>query len=426
MRRGVTPYRQLDGDISLPGDKSISHRAVILNSLAKGTAVISNYGPGEDCFSTLKCLAGLGIGITQTAPDQLTLIGSNGELTEPSDVLDAGNSGTTLRLLSGVLAGQQFHSILTGDESLRSRPMKRIIEPLRSMGATIHGRQKDTLPPLSILGGSLRGLDYTLPVPSAQLKSCLLLAGLLATDKTVIREPAQSRDHTERMLIDMGADLTVLGDTITISPSSLQAQDFIIPGDISSGAFWIVAGVVHSNARILIRNVGLNQTRCGLIDVLLQMGANLSIENERFEGGEEVGDIRINSSDLQGIEISGSIIPRIIDELPVLAVAACFAKGKTLIRDAAELRFKETDRIRVMAQELNRMGGDVQETNDGLVIHGPKVLQGSHCFSHGDHRVAMALAIAGLMAKGETVIEDADCTAISYPTFWDHLESLGR
>jgi 3-phosphoshikimate 1-carboxyvinyltransferase len=358
MRRGVTPYRQLDGDISLPGDKSISHRAVILNSLAKGTAVISNYGPGEDCFSTLKCLAGLGIGITQTAPDQLTLIGSNGELTEPSDVLDAGNSGTTLRLLSGVLAGQQFHSILTGDESLRSRPMKRIIEPLRSMGATIHGRQKDTLPPLSILGGSLRGLDYTLPVPSAQLKSCLLLAGLLATDKTVIREPAQSRDHTERMLIDMGADLTVLGDTITISPSSLQAQDFIIPGDISSGAFWIVAGVVHSNARILIRNVGLNQTRCGLIDVLLQMGANLSIENERFEGGEEVGDIRINSSDLQGIEISGSIIPRIIDELPVLAVAACFAKGKTLIRDAAELRFKETDRIRVMAQELNRMGGD--------------------------------------------------------------------
>ena len=425
MRQGVTPRRRLDGDISLPGDKSISHRAAILNSLAYGTAVISNYGPGEDCLSTLRCLASLGIEITQTAADQLTLVGSDRDLKEPANVLDAGNSGTTMRLLAGVVAGQQFHSILTGDPSLRSRPMGRIIEPLQRMGATIHGRRRDTLPPLSILGGTLQGLDYALPVPSAQLKSCLLLAGLSATEKSVIREPTQSRDHTERMLIIMGASLTILGNTMTVSPSRLKAQDVVVPGDISSGAFWIVAGVVHPDSRLLIRNVGINQTRRGVIDVLRQMGANLHIKNERVEGGEEVGDIYVTSSDLEGIEISGPVIPRVIDELPILAVAACFAKGKTLIRDAAELRIKETDRIRAMALELNRMGGDLQETADGLVINGPKTLHGARCSSHGDHRVAMSLAIAGLMATGETVIDGAECTAVSYPKFWEHLESLG-
>ena len=426
MRQRVLGAHRLEGQVSPPGDKSISHRAAILNAIARGTARVTNFSPGADCASTLRCLRALGVNI-QDDPDEhssLVVRGAAGAFREPDAVLNAGNSGTSMRLLSGLLAGQSFLSVLTGDHSLRSRPMGRILEPLRLMGAQVHGRMSDTLAPMVFRGGDLHGIEYRLPVASAQLKSCLLLAGLFAQGQTVVIEPAPSRDHTEKMLEAMGAPISVEDGVISVQAGPLTARDVRVPADISSAAFWLVAGAAHSNARLRITGVGVNPTRAGVLDALQTMGARIILEGRREEGGEAVADILVESSPLRATEVGGDLVPRLIDELPVLAVAACFAQGTTVIRDAAELRVKESDRIQAMVRELNRMGGQLQETPDGMIIHGPVRLRGAACRSYGDHRVAMSLAVAGLLAQGETTISGAQCATISYPGFWNQLEAL--
>ncbi|HJX69886.1 MAG TPA: 3-phosphoshikimate 1-carboxyvinyltransferase [Dehalococcoidia bacterium] len=429
-KRTIKPCPRLEGEITLPGDKSISHRAVIFNSLAKGKAEIANFAPGKDCLATVRCLRSLGVEIGQKGPKNFPtlLVSGTGkeDFKEAANVLNAGDSGTTMRLLGGLLSTQPFLSIITGDASLRSRPMGRLIAPLRLMGAEIWGRGKDSLAPLVIKGGRLRGIDFTLPVPSAQIKSAILLAGLFARGNTVLRQPTASRDHTERLLKQMGASLEINGTRISLTPlaNPLSPLNLHIPGDISSAAYFLIAGAVHPNARITIRDCGINPTRTGIVDVLVAMGAELKIENERREAGEPLADIVIESSELRGIEVGGDIIPRLIDEIPVLAVAGCVAKGKTVIRDAAELRVKESDRIATLSKELRRLGAEVEELPDGMIIHGGKILSGTEVDSHFDHRLAMTLAIAGLVAKGDTTINHAQVTQISYPAFWQDLMSL--
>jgi len=348
--------------------------------------------------------------------------------TEPDTVLDAGNSGTTMRLLTGLLAGQSFFTVITGDASLCSRPMGRVIHPLRLMGARIYGRNRDTLAPLAIKGQELHGLDYTLPVASAQIKSAMLIAGLFSQQKgrTVVREPAVSRDHTERMLRAMGVKVTAEGPVVTLMPPAAppKAIDVHVPGDISSAAYWLVLGAIHPNARVRIKGTGVNPTRTGIIDVLLKMGARLKAENERVINNEPVADLVVESSELTAAEIGGDLVPRLIDEVPVLAVAACLATGTTVIKDAAELRVKETDRIAFLVAELSKMGANVEELPDGIIIRGGGKLNGAVCSSHGDHRIAMALGVAGAIANGETLIEDAGVVDISYPGFWQELERL--
>ena len=426
MRQQVSGTSILEGEVSPPGDKSISHRAVILNAIASGIARVTNFSPGADCASTVQCLRALGIEINENPDDISTLVvkGSRGRFREPETVLNAGNSGTSMRLLSGLLAGQPFTSIITGDRSLRSRPMGRIVDPLRLMGAQAFGRQDGKFAPLVFHGGNLQGIEYDLPVASAQLKSCLLLAGLFAQGKTIITESSPSRDHTEKMLDAMGAQIVVKGSAISLQRSELIALDVRIPSDISSAAYWMCAGVSHPNARIHISGVGVNPTRSGIVDVLREMGARISLTNHQLQGGELVADIQVESSRLLPVEIGGNLIPRLIDELPVLAVAACFAHGTTVIRDAGELRVKESDRIGVMVRELNRMGGNLEEMPDGMKIHGPVKLRGTLCKSSGDHRVAMSLAVAGLLAEGDTFISGAESASISYPGFWTQLQSL--
>jgi 3-phosphoshikimate 1-carboxyvinyltransferase len=423
--------KQLVGEITVPGDKSISHRALILNSLALGNSRICNLSPGKDCLSTINCLRALGVKLTKQdgKPPAILLIGvGNAGLTEARDVLDTGNSGTTMRLLSGVLCSQHFLSVLTGDMSLRSRPMKRLIEPLRLMGAEIYGRDYDSLAPLVIRGKKLHGLSYTLPIPSAQIKSAILLAALFAQGDTTIEQLQPSRDHTERLLKRMGAKLESDNTHISLTPlnNPLTAVDFNVPGDISSAAYWLVAGAVHPNAEIKIVNCGVNPTRTGIIDALLAMGARLKVENQRLEGNEPVADIYVESSHLKAIEISGDLIPRLIDEIPLLAVAACVAEGKTVIRDANELRVKESDRIASTSRELSRLGADIEELSDGMVIRGGKALLGKEVRSYGDHRLAMSLAIAGLVGGGITSIQNARVAEISNPDFWQELKNLAR
>ncbi|MCK4723554.1 MAG: 3-phosphoshikimate 1-carboxyvinyltransferase, partial [Dehalococcoidia bacterium] len=421
--RKVAPPRQLTGEITVPGDKSISHRAIILNGLARGTGKISNFSPGRDCLSTINCLKALGVRIAGQEDKPLVLlihgVGNTG-LTEAQNVLNAGNSATTMRLLSGALVAQPFLSILSGDVSLRSRPMKRLIEPLRLMGAEIYGRDEDSFAPLVIRGRKLRGVSYSLPVPSAQLKSAILLAGLFAKGGTTVEQPQPSRDHTELLLTRMGAKLESTNTHISLTPltAPLTSVDLHVPGDISSAAYWLVAGAIHPNARLKITNCGTNPTRTGIIDVLLAMGAKLKVENKRLEGNEPVADLHIESSQLEAIEISREILPRLIDEIPVLAVAACAAKGNTVIRGASELRVKESDRIMTTVRELSRLGARIEELPDGMVIHGGKPLLGAEVKSHSDHRLAMTLAIASLVAKGYTVIQNARVAEISYPAFW--------
>jgi 3-phosphoshikimate 1-carboxyvinyltransferase len=420
----------LEGEVVLPGDKSISHRAAILNSLAKGKARIDNFAPGRDCLATVRCLKALGVKITREGlRDWHTLLVSGtGEdgLQEAVNVLDAENSATTMRLLGGLLAGQAFLSVINGDTSLRNRPMGRLIEPLRLMGAEIWGRGQDSFAPLVIKGGKLRGIDFTLPIPSAQVKSAILLAGLFARGNTVLRQTIPSRDHTERMLKRMGASLESEGNSISLLPpnSPLVSVNLRIPGDISSAAYFLIAGVIHPSARIVIKDIGINPTRTGIIDVLLAMGAKLKINNERLEAGEPLADIVVESSELKGIEVGGDIIPRLIDEIPVLAVAGCVAKGKTIIRDAGELRVKESDRIATVASELSRLGAKMEPLPDGMVIYGGRVLSGTEVDSHFDHRLAMSMAIAGLIAKGETTIKHAQAAQVSYPNFWQTLLSV--
>jgi 3-phosphoshikimate 1-carboxyvinyltransferase len=357
-------------------------------------------------------------------PNSLFIEGTSSFLNEPASILDAGNSGTTMRLLSGVLAGQPFLSIITGDKSLKSRPMDRIINPLKLMGANVIGRSNGRLAPIVFQGGNLSGIEYELPVASAQLKSCLLLAGMYADGTTKITEPAPSRDHTEKMLADMGIPISVENQVITVRKGQLIAKDVFVPSDISSAAYWMVAAAAHPDSKITINGVGVNPTRTGILEILNRMNAKITLGNPRKEGVEEVADIVVESSDLVATEIDGDIIPRLIDELPVLAVAACYARGTTIIKDASELRVKESDRIKAIVSQLNRMGGNLQEISDGMVIHGPVILKGTTCRSFGDHRVAMSLAIAGTLAQGETTILNAECSRISYPGFWEQIYSI--
>ena len=435
--RTVSRPASLAGALAVPGDKSISHRSLILNAIARGRASVSGLSDGEDVISTMRCLQALGVVIEPgSGPGDYTIEsegkgdskggGKGPHLTEAEDILDAGNSGTSMRLLSGLLASQPFVSVLTGDESLRSRPMRRIVDPLKLMGAQIMGRKDDSLAPLVIRGGSLKGIEYDLPVASAQVKSCIMIAGLSADGPTVIHQPGLSRDHTERMITAMGAKVEIDGLDLVVHPAQLKAVDIAVPGDISSAAFWMVAGLCHPNSKILVRGVGLNPSRTGIIDALSAMGAGdgLRLVDERNEGGEPVSDVLVTPGQLHGTEIGGDMIPRILDEIPVLAVAACFAEGVTVIRDAAELRVKESDRIATTVKELSRLGADIEAREDGMIIHGTGRLSGATCFSHGDHRLAMALAVAGLLCDGDTTVHGAEAASVSYPEFWEHLVSL--
>jgi 3-phosphoshikimate 1-carboxyvinyltransferase len=413
--------------VAPPGDKSISHRSAIFNAIASGSATVLNYSPGGDCASTVRCLRALGakIAVGKNDPTTLSIEGTGGKLKEPDQVLNCGNSGTTMRLMSGVLAAQPFLSILTGDDSLRSRPMERILTPLRLMGATVQGRDNGKLAPLVFRGGNLHGIDYHMPVASAQLKSSIMLASLFADGPTTVHEPFHSRDHTEQMFGAMGVQVRKHGRSVTVQPGTLQAADIRVPGDISSAAFWLVAAAAHPNARLRITGVGLNPTRTGVLDVLRSMGARIRVSDGPAEGGEPTGEIVVESSELHATElIAGEMIPIVQDEIPVLAVAACFAHGTTIIRDAEELRVKESDRIRTTVRELSRMGARIEELPDGMAIHGPTPLHAANCRTYGDHRLVMALAVAGLLADGETVIDGAEHADISYPGFWASLEQL--
>lgn len=421
----------LQGKISIPGDKSISHRALMLGAIASGETIIEGLLLGEDPRSTAKCFQQMGAKISALNSDKVIVTGIGiQELQEPLNILDAGNSGTTMRLMLGLLASQpdKFFTV-TGDDSLRSRPMSRVIQPLQQMGAKIYGRNSNKNAPLAIMGQNLKPIHYHSPIASAQVKSCILLAGLMTQGKTTVTEPALSRDHSERMLRAFGANLEIDVDThsVTIEGKvSLQGQTVIVPGDISSAAFWLVAGAITPNSDLTIENVGINPTRTGVLEALMMMGANITLENEREAAGEPVADLRIKSSKLKGCTIEGAIIPRLIDEIPILAVAACFAEGTTLIKDAQELRVKESDRLAVMATELNKMGANITELADGLEIIGHNNLQGTVMDSYTDHRIAMSLAIAGLNAQGKTIINRAEAASISYPTFVETLTNISK
>ena len=422
----VIPVERLSGEICVQGDKSISHRAVIIGSIANGTTIVTNFLTSEDCLATMKAFKAMGILIEEFDGNKLKIHGRapNG-LAEPPDVMDMGNSGTSARLLCGLLSAQPFFSVMTGDNSLRRRPMKRVTEPLRQMGARIWGRRGGEYLPLSIQGGELKGFFHRMAVPSAQVKSALLLAGLFAKGRTTIEELLPTRDHTERMLRYCGVDLIRKGTTIAVeggqSPSS---GDIEIPGDISAAAFFIVGASMLKGSEIVIKGVGLNPTRTGIIDILREMGASIEMDNLREMGGEPTGDIRVRSAPLKGVEIKGDIIPRCVDELPVLCIAAAIAEGETWIRDAAELRVKESDRIAGMAECLSSLGVEVETFEDGMRIQGTKRLKGSMCNSRGDHRIAMSMAIAGLAAEGETLIEDTECINTSFPMFEETLQRV--
>ncbi len=418
----------IEADFSVPGDKSMSHRAAMLAALSDGPCRLRNYLRGEDCLGTLRVLRQLGVSIDDDAAGVLTVHGASGRFTAPSADLDCGNSGTTMRLMSGLLAAQPFRSRLTGDASLSRRPMKRVMEPLALMGAQLEPEGRGDCPPLVIHGNpSLHGIEYRLPVASAQVKSCVLLAGLLADGETSVIQPMATRDHTERMLEYFGVPLKRDGQKITVVGGQLtKARDFLVPGDISSAAFWLVAAAAQPGSKLVIRDVGLNPTRTGLLAVLLRMGARLREEEQTKGPGEPCGKLEISGAKLRGTTIAGKEIPNVIDEIPILAVAGALAQGTTTIRDAAELRVKESDRLAVVAHHLAAMGADVHELPDGLIIEGGRPLHGARLASHGDHRIAMAFAIAGLFAEGETVIEDADCVETSYPGFAEQLKRLAH
>ena len=428
----VRPAGPLRGEITVPGDKSITHRALLLGALADGTTEIAGALDGEDCRATARAVAALGVSVDAAPGAPVWRVGGRGlgGLAEPPDVLDCGNSGTSMRLLAGVLAGQPFLAILTGDASLRRRPMRRVVEPLIQMGAQCWGRQGGAYPPLAIRGGSLRGIDITLPVASAQVKSALLLAGLWAGGPVCVTEPALSRDHTERMLGAFGVRLDRQGTTVRLAPGqALRAAPVHVPGDISSAAFFVVAALVVPGSDLVIRGVGLNPTRTGLLDALREMGGDIAVAPREEGGGEPMGDLRVRASRLRGTRIAGAMIPRLIDEIPALTLAAACAEGTTRIADAAELRVKEVDRIAALAGELGRLGARVDEEPDGLTIHGLGAggaagLTGAVCRSRGDHRMAMVLAVAGLVARGETVVHETECIETSFPGFTERLAHL--
>jgi 3-phosphoshikimate 1-carboxyvinyltransferase len=427
MNMRVRPPKRLVGRVEVPGDKSISHRAALMGAIAGGRTEITGFLEGEDCLHTLKALEQLGAAVTRKGPGHYLVDGVGpGGFHEADDIIDCGNSGTMARLLLGVLAGQPFWTFLTGDDSMRSRPMKRVADPLSSMGATFVGRQDASRLPLGVRGARpLRALSYVSPVASAQVKTALLLAGLWADGPVSVTEPTRSRDHTERMLGGFGARLSVDDRTVTLTPGAeLRGQGLAVPGDISSAAFLLVAGTIAAGAEITVSGVGVNETRAGLLDALESMGAPVGLSRLAKAAGEPVADLTARYSTLRGTTIGGAMIPRLVDEVPVLALAACLAEGRTRITDAAELRVKESDRIRSTAAQLAKLGARVTETPDGLEIEGVARLRGARVQSGGDHRMAMALVVAGLVAEGETIVEDTDCIGTSFPGFLETVNAL--
>ena len=419
----IQKIKKAVGQIKVPGDKSISHRAVMLGSLANGVTEISGFLKGADCLSTIDCFRKMGIDIDING-ENVTVHGNGLRgLKKPDEMLYTGNSGTTTRLLCGILAGQNFDTSITGDASIQKRPMSRVVQPLSMMGAKIENEYC----PLYITGTKLHGIDYKMPVASAQVKTAIILAGLYADGETVIHEIEKSRDHTELMLSAMGADLTVDNLDITVKPTNdLTAVNVDVPGDISSAAFFLVLGAIMPNSQITVINVGINPTRTGIIDVLKDMGADITLENVHTSAGETVADITVRSSSLKGTTVGGDIIPRLIDELPIIAVAAVFADGQTVIKDAQELKVKETNRIRAVVDEFNKCGIDITETDDGMIINGGKSIHGADFKTYGDHRMAMSLTVLAQLADGESTLDDSDCACVSYPTFFDDFYKLGE
>ena len=425
----ISKSSPLRGEITVPGDKSISHRAVMLGAITEGTTRIDGFLNSADCLSTAACLRSMGIDIEMLPGEGAVLVHGRGlhGLKAPEGVLDAGNSGTTVRLLSGILAGQPFESILDGDASLRKRPMRRVIRPLTMMGARISGESESGTLPLKISGSALKGISYHSPTASAQVKSCILLAGLYADQPTSVTEPALSRDHTERMLRAFGADVRTDGLTASVYPGSvLHAADITVPGDISSAAYFIAAALIVPGSEVMIRNVGMNPTRCGFLEVCRNMGADITICNERSAGAEPAADLLVRSGVLKGTTVEGDIIPTLIDELPMVALLGAYADGETVIRDAAELRVKESDRIAVVTENLRRMGGDITPFEDGMCVRGGEKLRGCRIDPHHDHRIAMSFAAAAMGCTGTTTISDASCVRISYPDYFRDLLSLQR
>lgn len=419
----IQKIKKAVGQIKVPGDKSISHRAVMLGSLASGVTEISGFLKGADCLSTIDCFRKMGIDIDING-ENVTVHGNGLRgLKKPDEMLYTGNSGTTTRLLCGILAGQNFDTSITGDASIQKRPMGRVVKPLSMMGAKIENEYC----PLYITGTKLHGIDYKMPVASAQVKTAIILAGLYADGETVIHEIEKSRDHTELMLSAMGADLTVDNLDITVKPTNdLTAVNVDVPGDISSAAFFLVLGAIMPNSQMTVTNVGINPTRTGIIDVLKDMDADITLENVHTSAGETVADITVRSSSLKGTTVGGDIIPRLIDELPIIAVAAVFADGQTVIKDAQELKVKETNRIRAVVDEFNKCGIDITETDDGMIINGDKSIHGADFKTYGDHRMAMSLTVLAQLADGESTLDDSDCACVSYPTFFDDFYKLGE
>ncbi|MBP2649835.1 MAG: aroA1 [Firmicutes bacterium] len=427
MSEKIKSIKVLKGTINIPGDKSISHRSVMLGGLADFPVKVTNFLPSADCLSTASCMRSLGVSVKRLGPTELVVKGNGLRgLTEPADVLDAGNSGTTIRLLTGLLAGQPFFSVFTGDPSLRRRPMGRVITPLAKMGADVRGRGNSRYAPLAIIPtGGIKGIEYVMPMASAQVKSAILLAGLFADGETSVTEPYLSRDHTERMLEAFGVKVSREHLTVKVTPpKTLTAPEHIdVPGDISSAAFWLVAATIIPGSKVTLKNVGVNPTRTGIIDCLISMGANITLVNQRLAGEEPVADLVVEAAELSGVTLEAEIIPRLIDEIPVLAVAALFAKGQTIIRGAEELRVKESDRLTTITKELTKLGAKIMETPDGLIIDGPQQLAAANCEAHDDHRIAMAVAVAGMASSG-IEIEGAECVAISYPDFFNEINTL--
>lgn len=419
----IQKMKKAVGQIKVPGDKSISHRAVMLGSLANGVTEISGFLKGADCLSTIDCFRKMEIDIDING-ENVTVHGNGLRgLKKPDEMLYTGNSGTTTRLLCGILAGQNFDTSITGDASIQKRPMGRVVQPLSMMGAKIENEYC----PLYITGTKLHGIDYKMPVASAQVKTAIILAGLYADGETVIHEIEKSRDHTELMLSAMGADLTVDNLDITVKPTNdLTAVNVDVPGDISSAAFFLVLGAIMPNSQITVTNVGINPTRTGIINVLKDMGADITLENVHTSAGETVANITVRSSSLKGTTVGGDIIPRLIDELPIIAVAAVFADGQTVIKDAQELKVKETNRIRAVVDEFNKCGIDITETDDGMIINGGKSIHGADFKTYGDHRMAMSLTVLAQLADGESTLDDSDCACVSYPTFFDDFYKLGK
>jgi 3-phosphoshikimate 1-carboxyvinyltransferase len=421
----IQPAKSVRGEIAVPGDKSISHRSIMLGSIAQGVTTVRGFLRGEDNISTLNAFRAMGVTVDDDG-DTLRIEGKGLHgLVEPADILDCGNSGTSIRLITGLLAGQHFFSILTGDRYLRNRPMKRVIEPLTRMGAAIFGRAGGEKAPLAIIGKELRGIDYTSPVASAQVKSSIMLAGLYASGETTVTEPHLSRDHSERMLRYFGADIEAMPRGARVRGGrELQGRDINVPGDISSAAFFMVAALIVPGSELLIRGVGINPTRTGILDILRAMGASIELLDCRELSGEPVADILVRSSSLRGIEIGGDLVPRAIDEFPVLCVAASLAEGRTVVKEARELRVKETDRIAAMAVNLRKAGVDVVETEDGMEIVGQESILGGEFDSFGDHRIAMSMLVAGLAATDAVTVSDVNCIATSFPTFTTLLDRV--